>query len=271
MLGREVERRDELVAWLRACQLPGSAGAGKGGFTFAPQPEFGGVDDIGYTRAALRARRQLQPGVADNFDLLTPGFKRDVTQSISGQGRASQVSVFYGMKNKAQSKSVYTATLPRSQYTRGKSLPVLKTYESICYKQEDAKYLAESLLAEEAQDPTIGSLKMKWRPFLWRPGDHIHLVSDLAGLDVLAEILEVRLNLTQRSVELKIGNLRGFNEAMGFWVDGSDVCPDGSSLVWAQDGQKEYRRHQSGHWHNIKDQATDTPVGALDWRTSTWI
>ncbi len=53
VLGRPDEKKDELIAWLRACQLPG------GGFTFQPKPMFGGVDDVGYTRAALRALKLL--------------------------------------------------------------------------------------------------------------------------------------------------------------------------------------------------------------------
>jgi hypothetical protein len=53
VLGREVVNRDELIAWLRSCQLP------SGAFTLAPQPEFGGVDDIVYTRAAVRALKLL--------------------------------------------------------------------------------------------------------------------------------------------------------------------------------------------------------------------
>jgi hypothetical protein len=53
VLGREPEKRDELVAWLRGCQLP------SGGFTFQPKPEFGGVDDVAYTRAAVRSLKLL--------------------------------------------------------------------------------------------------------------------------------------------------------------------------------------------------------------------
>jgi hypothetical protein len=49
VLGRAEERKDETIAWLRACQLP------SGGFTYSPNPEFGGVDDAAYTWAALRA------------------------------------------------------------------------------------------------------------------------------------------------------------------------------------------------------------------------
>jgi hypothetical protein len=44
------------VAWLRACQLL------SGGFTFAPSPEFGGVDDACYTWSAVRALELLKAG-----------------------------------------------------------------------------------------------------------------------------------------------------------------------------------------------------------------
>ncbi|MSU50250.1 MAG: prenyltransferase, partial [Opitutus sp.] len=59
VLGREVARKEALIAWLRACQLP------NGGFTHSPRPEFGGNDDIVYTRAALRALKMLGSGPAD--------------------------------------------------------------------------------------------------------------------------------------------------------------------------------------------------------------
>ncbi len=47
------------AAWLRAAQLPG------GGFTFQPEPPFGGVDDVAYTRAAVRALRLVGAEPAD--------------------------------------------------------------------------------------------------------------------------------------------------------------------------------------------------------------
>ncbi|MBI5767332.1 MAG: prenyltransferase [Verrucomicrobia bacterium] len=52
-LGLPDEKRAGTIAWLRACQLP------NGGFTYQPQPMFGGVDDVAYTRAALRALKLL--------------------------------------------------------------------------------------------------------------------------------------------------------------------------------------------------------------------
>ena len=59
VLGREIMLQHELIAWLQSCQLRG------GGFTFAPKPEFGGVDDVVYVRAAVKALKLLGAGPAD--------------------------------------------------------------------------------------------------------------------------------------------------------------------------------------------------------------
>jgi hypothetical protein len=53
VLGRVSERAEQTIGWLRSCQLP------SGGFTFAPRPGFGGVEDAAYTWAALQALRLL--------------------------------------------------------------------------------------------------------------------------------------------------------------------------------------------------------------------
>jgi hypothetical protein len=58
-LGRAGERKDETVAWLRACQPP------SGGFTYQPQAAIGGVEDVAYTWAAVRALALLGAGPAD--------------------------------------------------------------------------------------------------------------------------------------------------------------------------------------------------------------
>jgi hypothetical protein len=58
-LRRLDEKKDETVRWLRACQLPG------GGFTWQPKPEFGGNDDVAYTRAAVLALVLLKSTPAD--------------------------------------------------------------------------------------------------------------------------------------------------------------------------------------------------------------
>jgi hypothetical protein len=70
-LGRAREHSAEAIAWLRSCQLPG------GGFTFSPNPEFGGVADVAYTWAATRALNALgstpaNPGAAVAWLLSLP-------------------------------------------------------------------------------------------------------------------------------------------------------------------------------------------------------
>ena len=64
-LGQELPAQPELIAWLRQCQLPGAGLLGGGGFTLAPKPEFGGVDDVVYVRAAVRALKLLGAAPAD--------------------------------------------------------------------------------------------------------------------------------------------------------------------------------------------------------------
>ncbi len=58
-LGRVEEKAAETVAWLRSCQLP------CGGFTYQPGASIGGVDDVAYTRAAVRALARLGHEPAD--------------------------------------------------------------------------------------------------------------------------------------------------------------------------------------------------------------
>ena len=59
VLGRSQENRDATIAWLRACQLPG------GGFTYQPEAEIGGWDDVAYTWAAVRSLTLLGAAPAD--------------------------------------------------------------------------------------------------------------------------------------------------------------------------------------------------------------
>ncbi|MCD6051487.1 MAG: hypothetical protein K0Q55_2896, partial [Verrucomicrobia bacterium] len=47
------EKREETVAWLRECQLP------SGGFTHHPGAKVGALDDVAYTRAAVRSLKLL--------------------------------------------------------------------------------------------------------------------------------------------------------------------------------------------------------------------
>jgi len=59
VLGRIGEAREPTVRWLQSCQLP------CGGFTHRPGAEYGNVDDVAYTWAAVRALAALGAAPAD--------------------------------------------------------------------------------------------------------------------------------------------------------------------------------------------------------------
>ncbi len=58
-LDREVQGPEKTIAWLRDCQLP------NGGFTYQPRASIGGIDDVAYTWAAVRALKHLGAAPAD--------------------------------------------------------------------------------------------------------------------------------------------------------------------------------------------------------------
>lgn len=59
LLGGAAELRGETAAWIKACQRKG------GGFTYQPDPEFSGIEDAAYTRAAVRSLQMLDSAPAD--------------------------------------------------------------------------------------------------------------------------------------------------------------------------------------------------------------
>ena len=59
VLDREKENAPQTADWLRACQLP------NGGFTYQPKPAYAGVDDVAYTRAAVRSLAMLGAAPGD--------------------------------------------------------------------------------------------------------------------------------------------------------------------------------------------------------------
>jgi prenyltransferase beta subunit len=58
VMGRAQESKADTLAWLQACQLE------NGGFTCQPKPEFGGLDDVAYTWAAVKSLQLLKSAPA---------------------------------------------------------------------------------------------------------------------------------------------------------------------------------------------------------------
>lgn len=77
-LGRDREKKDETIAWLRSCQ------DSSGGFTYQPGAEIGRAADVAYTWSALGALRQLGAEPEDRDACL--GFLRSLENADGGFG-----------------------------------------------------------------------------------------------------------------------------------------------------------------------------------------
>jgi hypothetical protein len=212
------------------------------------------------------------PLVRDEVDTLDAGLKRE---PHSTQTRVSKAVVYYALRPQEDIRSVETYEVPANQYKRRGLTPVVETVEAPFTDQRDAQWLAQCLVNEHRVDPATYTMTAKWRFWRLRVGQHIHMISERRGLDVVMEILGVSLNLKARTVALTLGNLRGFEEAAGFWTDDADETPMGDDLSWPAGGQvpgdeSQYKRHQTGIWHNDLDMATDTPLTAQDRAVSLW-
>ncbi len=199
------------------------------------------------------------------------GGLRRVPQISPVTNKISMVTVNYGFRDQEGWHQNVTYEIPANQFTRDQKDAVPYVFDSLLYGDDDAAHLAQALANEYIVDPLQYTTRLKWKPFTWKVGDSVSIVSTIHGLDVLAEIVGMNINIKDRGVDLILGNLRGFDEATGFWVLSTDLCPDGSSLAWLPgDPEQQYRRHNAGHWHNAKDQASNSPLGAEDCAVSRW-
>lgn len=194
-----------------------------------------------------------------------------VPQQSTLSNKISRSTVNYGFRKQEGWNENYSYEVPENQFTRDQKDTVAFVFDSLLYVDEHAQYLAQALVNEHNVDPLQYSTRMKWRPFPWNIGDSLRIESDIHGLDVVAEIVGLNIHINTRNVDLILGNLRGNDESMGFWVDSGDLTPSGASLAWDPgDSEQQYRRHESGHWHNEKDQASNSPLTAADCTVSRW-
>ena len=227
------------------------------------------------------------PLVTDN-NCLMPGIVVDGSGTpnflVQAGVKPTQVQVDYGYRQQdgynqvTLLKSAHNANLRNIPLTQ--QIPV--EIQTLLSQNADAAYLANALLNEFRVDPFTYTFSVKWLAFNWLAGlQHIHLVSARHNIDVICEVLTISLNLAQSMVKVTVGNLRGFEESSGFWVNTADTTPSGATLAWPQQGETltpyetQYRRHQAGHWHGSDDLAVDSTNGANKWdwqdySTSRW-
>lgn len=211
--------------------------------------------------------------VHDETDTLGEGITKDPVTSTTPP--LSRAVVAYDLRPAQDIKSVEIYEVAGYQHKRRERSPLVDNFETMFVSQKDAQWFAQCLVNESRADAATYKMTLKWRPWLWVVGQHLRVTSDRHGLDVVLEIINLSLNLKDRTASLVLGNLRGFEEASGFWTGSTDTTPLGASLSWPTSGQvpgdeSQYKRHQTGIWHNSKEAATETPLTSLDKAVSLW-
>jgi hypothetical protein len=133
--------------------------------------------------------------------------------------------------------------------------------EELAFQEEgDAKYWAERKLITNGLGIRKYAVSTKWQGLLWKPGRQLRLQYEARGVDEVVEIFEVRINYQANQVDLVLGNLRGFADTPGFWVDDADVLPTrfstlsgygAGSLAWNSSWDPEIKtwaRQNVGYW-----------------------
>lgn len=183
----------------------------------------------------------------------------------------SSVAALFGSRPQEDIKEITTVSRPINQYVRDRPEALAKTISLDTTDRADARRICQRILTLAQSRKIRYKLKLKWLGFTMRVGDQIRLEYDRHGLDQVLEILEWKPSIGQKSmVELTLGNLHGYDDICGFWVESTDTTPDGDPLTW--DGtERKYKRQNSGHWHNGQWFAMDTPTSRDDYRTSVWV
>ncbi len=101
-------------------------------------------------------------------------------------------------------------------------------------KTSDAKYWAQRYLTTEAEPLTRYFFDVPWKGFLLLPGDKVKAVYGRFALNSVLEVLEVRYDLNTLTARLVTGNLRGWNDTHGFWVEDGTLSelPQEGLRIW---------------------------------------
>lgn len=114
------------------------------------------------------------------------------------------------------------------------------------------------------------SITLHWKGWRFTVGDQLSVRFARRGITGKFEVLEVMANVVTSQIKLTVGDLRGFGDRVGFWVDDSDVLPaafaglagyGSGSLVWnaAWDAQiKAWARANVGYWTDANGLADPT-------------
>lgn len=167
------------------------------------------------------------------------------------------------------------------QHIRNQPNPVTETVDLLTAYESDAEYWAQAYLILKGTPLVKLEVKAAWSQMLLAPGDQVHLISVDRGIDEVMEVLEKRLNLGDKGVTLILGNLRGFEDSPGTWIDDADVLPtrfaqlsgySAGAPEWNSSWDDEissWARQNFGYWTD--DNGFADPADARSYNLSAWV
>lgn len=138
--------------------------------------------------------------------------------------------------------------------------PVEKLVELPFSEEEDAKEYAQRMSLQQSMPLKKFSCSMKWRGWSFLLGDQITIKHTARSVYGKFEALERNVDFGSMTVKFVLGNLRGYEDRPGWWVDGAATLPSqfsalagygSGSLVWNSSWHpdiKRWARNNCGYW-----------------------
>lgn len=199
-----------------------------------------------------------QPGEALQTidDLHITGFSdraetKDIVSSVNSR--------FARRERDDWSQNLISSTVA-TQYANDQAEPVVKEMDLLFATERDAEDYNARTRVHLGSALRLWDIRTPWIHWLRAPGEQVRLLSDRFDIDEIAEVIERRVDVGAKTVNLKLGNLRAWADAPGFWVSDAATLPTrfatltgygAGSLVWnaAWDSEiKKWARQNVGYW-----------------------
>lgn len=223
----------------------------------------------------------FEPSRGEGLEIIDATDVLDLEELTELEEQPSQINVSYAERFQDTYAQHVIQSKGALQYLRAQTAPVVREAFSLLPRTADATYQAQRMLALEGAPLRTFLLTTAWQGFLWKPGDQLKLEYAPKAIDRVLEILEVSINLANKTTQLLLGDLRSLNDSPGWWIADADVLPvrfsgeagyGVGSLVWNNnwsDTIKAWARQNVGYWTDANGFANTTDPGSF--LGSTWI
>lgn len=189
--------------------------------------------------------KAFEPQPSDGLTVFEDGDLLDMEQEARVDNLVSKVTVSYAERIADKWSQTATAEDTKAQRRNNAALPIEREVKAALWDSPDAEYLAQRILTTEGDSLRIFTTKISRQAFSLVPGEQIVVrYSRRQGLRSVFEVLEVDHDLAGNGVNLKLGNLRGWEVSSGYWVSDSVVDWDGAGTA----DEKKDAAAASGFW-----------------------